>query len=765
MPEAPQHDRPTVPPSRWRWIAVAASLGVIAGGLILARPGSDDSSDTTAAASSSSTAVTTASQAPPPTAPASTVPSLPPLVAEFSPFVNDSIVSRTNPIPNSPHIPEAAEVYVDPVGGDDAGAGTRAAPVASLEAAQTIARRLLKPGSGDVVVYLRGGVHQRDRTFTIDFQDSGRGGHDMVYRSYPGEQAILDGGVPITGWQPTTGSIVVASVPERIESMRQFFADGKRQPRARSATALGTADEFITGELFGRQRNVAMAVDSELVAGLARPEDLELVYVGVAIAGHGVLSSNGEERLRPSWKAHRLPVTAATAIGDGTTRLDIGAGALYHASERGYEPLALLPTDPFYLENALELLDEPGEWYFHPIERQIYWWPPSEAALADAWAPTTETLLNVDGTPRRPVRNVRFEGIVFRHAAYTVPNKEGYTVSQAANWFTGWRPAEWMEVDGARHPYLDGVRFPGLPGAAVEMDSARDITFRSNVFTALGAVGVMLHNDVRRVVLDGNLFVDISAAALVAGHPVHDVIDQPMEGPISLLTFTNNVVDRAAAEFTASVGVQLTKVAGADVSHNLFRDLPYSALSLGWGWNTNPSSDVHRAITVESNYFENVVNTLYDGAPIYLLGPVAEPGAARSDYVQIRRNFANNAGAGDQFKAPSDSVEPGFTKRPGVQLDEGSRNVLINDNVFAGSTVWLQVTGWHAHGREPGWADSLALIGGRNWSDTADSVPRDLSLIGVSPARLFSASEIPTAAREIMLAAGLEPGVAMPPLP
>lgn len=759
-------DSPTSGRRRGLVAAAAAVVGIVAVGVI-SLPESDLSPTTTlveTSITSPSTTTTTTTVTTPTAAVPST--SLAAFTAEFSPFAQQNLVSSLNSIPENPAVADAAtSIYVDPVGGDDRSVGTVDSPVATLEAAKRLARQALSDSSGVVVVYLRGGVHARVQPFTLSFQDSGRDGSDMVYRSYPGEQAIIEGGVRIDGWETAYDSVMVAAVPDSISDMRQLFAAGQRQQRARTADAVGTAKEFVQGPLFGRQRNVAMTVDADLVDGFATVESLELVYVGVAVAGHGQTLSSGAERQRPSWKAHRLPVDSATPLEGGLVRLDIGGGALHHASERGYAPLEILPSDPFFIENAIELLDEPGEWYFDESARLLYWWPPNAAATANAWVPVTEVLLNIDGTPDRPVRNVRFEGIAFRHSSYTITNQTGSVVSQAANWFTGWRTAEWMEHAGQRHPHLDGDRFPNLPGAAIQVDSARDISFTGNVFTELGAVAVMVHNDVIRATFDGNLFVDIGAAALVAGHPVHDEIDEPMEGPITDLVFTNNVVDRAAAEYYASVGVQITKANGATVSHNLFRDLPYSAMSLGWGWEDNQASTVHRAIEVENNYFEDVVNLLYDGAPIYVLGPVAEPGAARRDFTQIRGNFINNADAAAQFKALSDLVDPVFAKRPGIQLDKGTRNILVVDNAFAGTTRWLQVTAWRVNQAVPGWAEDLTLIGRDNWSDTAAAEPGDTSLVGIEVVRPFSAEDMPTAVLAIIADAGLEPGVVMPPLP
>lgn len=758
-------DRDDNKDSRGRYVAVAASVAAVAAlaPLLLLRESGEPPLTTTVAASvTTQTVAPSSTSSSPPTTP-------PPLPTEItpgiSPFSDTSLLSRSRAVPDAPAVFGAfAELYVDPAG-DDAAPGTQDEPVATIEAAQRLARPMLRTATGDVVVYLKGGVHLRREPLVLDFRDSGRANHRMVYRSYPGEQAVIEGGISLSSWSPAFEQVVMAEVPAGIEDIRQFFAGGARQQRARATNADSTAIRFIKGPLFNAERNVAAVVEAKLVSDFAHPEDLELVYVGVNVSGHGVTRDNGSEILRPSWKAHRLPVESVSTLGNGEIRLDISNGALHHASERGHEPIEILPTDPFYLENALELLDQPGEWYFDSRRGLLYWWPPNDEAMADAWIASTEVLLAIDGNLDRPVRNVAIEGIAFRHAGYTRPNDEGYVVSQAASWFTSWKSPAWMADGPVPHSFLDRGRPPGLPGGAVEIDSARDIEFRGNVFTELGAVGVLISNDTRRITFDSNLFVDISAEALVAGHPEHEVIDEPTEGPIGDIVFSNNVIDRAGAEFFASVGLMVTKADGAEIHNNLFRDLPYSAISLGWGWANNLDADFHRAIRVEDNYFENVVNTLYDGAPIYLVGPVAEYGAARRDFTQIRGNFANNLDAEEQFRAPTDLVVAGFAKRPGVQLDQGVRNTLIADNVFAGATDWLQVTAWQEKRDIPGWIDSLALAGSGNWSDIAESVPDDTRLAGVATVNVYEVDDLPAAVALIIQAAGLEPGIALPPLP
>ena len=159
------------------------------------------------------------------------------------------------------------------------------------------------------------------------------------------------------------------------------------------------------------------------------------------------------------------------------------------------------------------------------------------------------------------------------------------------------------------------------------------------------------------------------------------------------------------------------------------------------------------------------VNHVYDGAPIYVLGPVAAPGAPLDEHMHIRGNFANNGSAGPQFKVSNDTVDSEFTKRPGIQLDAGVRNIVIEDNVLAGNTVWFQLTEWSFRSNEAGWVDGLALTGSGNWSDTPAALPRDTSLVGVGPAAVFDPVTLPPAVRRIIEGAGLEPEFPRRPCP
>ena len=83
------------------------------------------------------------------------------------------------------------------------------------------------------------------------------------------------------------------------------------------------------------------------------------------------------------------------------------------------------PSDAFscYPENAIEMLDQPGEWYLDRSSDGSYW--PREGedlTRADVVVPFLQkSLLCVAGTPERPVRNLRLKGIHVAHVDRPLP--------------------------------------------------------------------------------------------------------------------------------------------------------------------------------------------------------------------------------------------------------------------------------------------------------------------------------------------------------
>jgi hypothetical protein len=77
----------------------------------------------------------------------------------------------------------AAGVYVSPAG-RDSNPGTRSQPLASLPAAQKMARKL--KAAGPVTVWLRADTYYLADTLVFTPQDSGTAQNPVTYRAMPG---------------------------------------------------------------------------------------------------------------------------------------------------------------------------------------------------------------------------------------------------------------------------------------------------------------------------------------------------------------------------------------------------------------------------------------------------------------------------------------------------------------------------------------------------------------------------------------------------
>src|SRR5438105_4296519 len=88
-------------------------------------------------------------------------------------------------------------LYVSPQG-NDSNSGTQDKPIQTLQHARDLVRKMNTNMSGDITVYLAGGTYRLSQPLTLDQQDSGTNGHNVIYTAASGQQPIISGGVQIT---------------------------------------------------------------------------------------------------------------------------------------------------------------------------------------------------------------------------------------------------------------------------------------------------------------------------------------------------------------------------------------------------------------------------------------------------------------------------------------------------------------------------------------------------------------------------------------
>ena len=126
-----------------------------------------------------------------------------------------------------------ADLWVDPVNGDDANTGTTEdEALKTIDAAKTKAAEL--SADGDVVVILKAGTYDATEAITFGEAESGKNGNTITYRAEAGETVLISGGEQLDGWtlHDAANNVYVTDIPAGAELTRQFYVDGEAQPLA-----------------------------------------------------------------------------------------------------------------------------------------------------------------------------------------------------------------------------------------------------------------------------------------------------------------------------------------------------------------------------------------------------------------------------------------------------------------------------------------------------------------------------------------------------
>ena len=76
----------------------------------------------------------------------------------------------------------------------------------------------------------------------------------------------------------------------------------------------------------------------------------------------------------------------------------------------------------------------------------------------------------------------------------------------------------------------------------------------------------------------------------------------------------NNFITHSALDYRGNCGIACGFVKGVRIEHNTITDLPYTAISVGWGWNRAPNA--MEGNRIRYNRIDKVMQVLVDGGAI-----------------------------------------------------------------------------------------------------------------------------------------------------
>ena len=541
-------------------------------------------------------------------------------------------------------------------------------PDSSLHDAVRRAREMRRLGHATAVtIHLAPGTYRLTEPLRLRPEDSGL--------TIQGNGAVISGGIPVTGWK-RKGRLLVADVPDhngRPVDFRQLWVNGRKAVRARD---IPVAPRPVNGG--------TAAVDpfEQMHRILTYDKQHRRLWVPRQAVEKILKSPYPEMVLHEMWCTSNLRIRTMTVQGDSVA-------LTFHDPEARLQfdhpwPSPMTPStghpSPFYLTNALELLDEPGEWYHDLREHRLYYMPrPEDLQPAPggsrpvnggitAVIPVLETLVEFIGTAEHPVRNIQFRGVQFSHTTWMRPSLEGHVPLQAGMPLIEaykLRP----QIDRPNNHKLDNQGWLGRAHAAVELRHAEDCGFHDCRFQHLGGSGLDYVHACRRGTTTHCTFTDIAMNGYVCGSfsPAGLETHLPYQPTDPRDVCTGQTVEQSlfhnvTNEDWGCVAICAGYVSGILIEHNTIHDVSYTGISLGWGWNRDLVC--MRDNTVHANLIYNYARHMYDCAGIYTLGN--QPGTVISENV-VR-----------------DICTPTYVHDPNhwfyLYTDEGSSNITLRDN-------------------------------------------------------------------------------------
>jgi hypothetical protein len=333
------------------------------------------------------------------------------------------------------------------------------------------------------------------------------------------------------------------------------------------------------------------------------------------------------------WVESRLPIVTV----DEKERLaTFGRRSVFRLTER-QEPA---PLARYYVENVLEALDTPGQWYLRRTTGILTYLPrPGEdLASAEIIAPRLEQLVRFEGEPEagRFVDHVRLRGLTFRDAEWSLGDRIATKRAQA-------------DVAGALQA---AVNVPG----AIWMKGTRDSTIESCSIAGVGGYGIELAAGCQRDEIIGCDIGDLGAGGIKIGEE-----DLRPEEPLQTghIAVTDCHIHDGGLVYRSAVGVWIGQSGRNVIAHNHVHDFDYSGISVGWTWGYKPS--LAKDNLIEKNHVHDVGRgVLSDIGAVYTLGP--SPGTV------IRGNVFHDISA---------YAYGGW----GIYFDEGTSGVVAERNV------------------------------------------------------------------------------------
>ncbi|EFQ92467.1 hypothetical protein CFE70_005016 [Pyrenophora teres f. teres 0-1] len=395
----------------------------------------------------------------------------------------------------------AVDLYVSP-SGSDSNAGTAAAPFKTLTKAQQAVRNQIAGTANEgITVHVGAGTYTLSAPLKFTSEDSGKNG---VTVKWVGTGATISGGLKITNWVAGSNGVYSADVPMGLKS-RNLYVNGK-------------ASNYARKKIANRKDFTYTSTDR---------------YAPIKSVGNKQLIMKQNTWYNQIW---------------------------------GYDTVDKNNADfGVWVQNALALLTEGGQFYLDSAAGKIYYKPLSGENMASVYTylGLSETLIVIGGTYADPVHDISFQDLNFAHTTWLQPANIGYIDQQ-----TGGNICEDKTYDSSN---FESTRpnWCQMP-SAIQISAAKNIVFSGGNYAMMGAGGIGIGNDANahitgtglganNIAIKDGYFTQVMGNSITAGGiraDAHHPSDARMTN--SQIEISGNIFYNVSSLFSSTVPILAT---------------------------------------------------------------------------------------------------------------------------------------------------------------------------------------------------------------
>jgi hypothetical protein len=442
--------------------------------------------------------------------------------------------------------------YFVSLSGNDKNNGTENSPLKSIKAAQIKAR----DQKGEATVYLRGGVYRLSEAVVFTPLD-GNKDKRLTLCSYPGEQAVISGGVQLQlQWQAYKNGIMQAKVSPKI-AIDMLTVNGKIRSMARYPNYDSTAVRF-----------------NGTSAGATSPERVKTWKNPAGGFLHAMHVSD--------WGDFHYRITGKDEKGD----LKMEGG---WQNNRPYG----MSKDNRMVENIFEELEAPGEWFYNADEAVLFYYPLPNEDVAKSTFEVSQLkhLVEFRGNEQQSVQNISIKNIEFTQTTRTFMEK--YEPLLRSDW-TVYRGAA-IVFEGTENCNITGCFLHNLGGNAVFFSNYnRNSAVSSSHITQIGASAVCFVGDanaVRSPLFNYHNSLKLDQIDKESGPKTNNY-------PANCLVY-DNLIHTIGLFEKQITGVELSMSKSITISHNSIYDVPRAGINVSegtWGGHIIEYNDIFETV-------------------------------------------------------------------------------------------------------------------------------------------------------------------------